>query len=237
MGEFVIKTWMKIAAWIIAIVIVSLNVKLVLQEITGWLEAPEKMHGLFGSRLYPFVSRLVHCCYTLLSNLLLKNEGLNGMQKFHMALQSRLIYPLSPAITVLPLRLTSAISTTKLYEVPLAQGGLNARYLLLHVVETAGAMVYGSDIEDQESARGHACPGKLSKQLEDMGYNVEIKIGFGNPKSRIPKMVKEFQADLAGDGCHGHKFFKDLIFGTTVDTVRHRVGIPVLIVREFEKTG
>src|SRR5687768_36509 len=30
MGEFVIKTWMKIAAWLIAIIIVSLNVKLVI---------------------------------------------------------------------------------------------------------------------------------------------------------------------------------------------------------------
>ena len=39
-------------------------------------------------------------------------------------------------------------------------------------------------------------------------------------------------ADLLVMGAHGHKFFKDLIFGTTVDTVRHRVGIPVLIVKE-----
>ncbi len=37
MGAFVIKPWMKIAAWLIAVVIVSLNVKLVLQEVTGWL--------------------------------------------------------------------------------------------------------------------------------------------------------------------------------------------------------
>jgi manganese transport protein len=35
MGEFVIKPWMKIVAWTIAIVIVVLNVKLVIQEITG----------------------------------------------------------------------------------------------------------------------------------------------------------------------------------------------------------
>src|SRR6187402_1454940 len=37
MGDFVIKPWIKVAAWLIAIVIVSLNVKLVLQEVTGWL--------------------------------------------------------------------------------------------------------------------------------------------------------------------------------------------------------
>ena len=45
-------------------------------------------------------------------------------------------------------------------------------------------------------------------------------------------MVKEFNADLLVMGAHGHNLIKDLIFGTTVDTVRHRVKIPVLIVRE-----
>ena len=48
MGKFVIKPWMKIAAWLIAIVIVSLNVKLVLQEITGWLAEPANMPGSSG---------------------------------------------------------------------------------------------------------------------------------------------------------------------------------------------
>ncbi len=59
-----------------------------------------------------------------------------------------------------------------------------------------------------------------------------MKIGYGNPKRRIPVIVKEFNADLLVMGAHGHKFLKDLIFGTTVDTVRHRVSIPVFIVRE-----
>ncbi len=39
MGVFVIKPWVKIAAWLIAGTIISLNVKLVIQEITGWLAA------------------------------------------------------------------------------------------------------------------------------------------------------------------------------------------------------
>jgi manganese transport protein len=45
-------------------------------------------------------------------------------------------------------------------------------------------------------------------------------------------MVKAFDADLLVMGAHGHKLFKDLIFGATVDTVRHRVKIPVLIVQD-----
>jgi manganese transport protein len=114
----------------------------------------------------------------------------------------------------------------------IAQGGKQARYVLLHVVETAGAMVYGSDIADHESSEDKVSLENYRSQLVNLGYNVEVMIGYGNPQRRIPKMVTDFQADLLVMGGHGHKFFKDLIFGTTVDTVRHRVNIPVLIVRE-----
>jgi manganese transport protein len=31
-------------------------------------------------------------------------------------------------------------------------------------------------------------------------------------------------------GVHGHKGFKDLVFGTTVDSVRHKTKIPLLII-------
>ncbi|HQQ97536.1 MAG TPA: universal stress protein, partial [Cyclobacteriaceae bacterium] len=70
------------------------------------------------------------------------------------------------------------------------------------------------------------------QQLQDLGYTAEIKIGFGNPRRVIPVMVNDFGADLLVMGAHGHRFFKDLIFGTTLDTVRHRVDMPVLIVRD-----
>jgi manganese transport protein len=113
-----------------------------------------------------------------------------------------------------------------------AQGGKNARYLLVHVVETAGAMWYGSQIADHESGEDTQALKSYLLQLREQGYRVEMKIGFGNPKRIIPEIVTEFNADLLVMGAHGHNWFKDLIFGTTVDTVRHRVKIPVLIVRD-----
>ena len=113
----------------------------------------------------------------------------------------------------------------------LAQGGHHATYMLLHIVETAGAMVYGSDIQDHESSKDSTALESYRKQLTDGGYSVEMKIGFGNPRRRIPQMVMEFDADLLVMGAHGHAWFKDLVFGTTVDTVRHRVKVPVLVVR------
>jgi manganese transport protein len=114
----------------------------------------------------------------------------------------------------------------------LAHGGIDAEYLLIHIVETAGAMVYGSEINDLESLTDKAALQSYRTQIREKGYRVEIKIGFGKPANVIPTIVDEYDADLLVMGAHGHKFFKDLIFGTTLDTVRHRVKIPVLIVKE-----
>jgi manganese transport protein len=32
-------------------------------------------------------------------------------------------------------------------------------------------------------------------------------------------------------GAHGHKGLQDIVFGTTIDGVRHEIGAPVMVVR------
>jgi len=232
MGAFVIKPWIKIAAWLIAVVIVSLNVKLVLQEVTGWLAAAGEDAWIIWVTAVPVcLAAGALLLYITFKPLIEKRTAERDAKIPHgtavkLDVSSKLIYN----------RIAIAIDFSKMDNLTirsaLAQGGMTARYLLLHVVETAGAMVYGSDIEDQESAKDTQALENYRRQLEEKGYDVEIKIGFGNPRRTIPHMVKEFQADLLVMGAHGHKFFKDLIFGATVDTVRHRVDIPVLVVKE-----
>jgi len=47
----------------------------------------------------------------------------------------------------------------------------------------------------------------------------------------IATIVKSQNIDFIVMGSHGHKALKDLIFGTTVNKVRHMVNIPVLVVK------
>jgi manganese transport protein len=68
--------------------------------------------------------------------------------------------------------------------------------------------------------------------MQARGFHCEFKLGYGNPKREIPKLVEAFQADLIVMGAHGHQWFKDLVFGTTVDSVRHRVKVTMFVVRE-----
>jgi manganese transport protein len=231
MGEFVIKTWMKIAAWLIAIIIVSLNVKLVIQEISGWIVAAgDDAWIVYITALPVCIGAAILLLYITFKPLIEKFAERDARMPHGSAVK----LDVSSKLTYHRIAITIDFSKmdNETIRSAIAQGGYNARYLLVHVVETAGAMVYGSDIEDQESARDLAALQNYQHQLEEEGYDVETKVGFGNPRARIPVMVKDFQADLLVMGAHGHKFFKDFIFGATVDTVRHRVNIPVLVVKE-----
>jgi len=96
--------------------------------------------------------------------------------------------------------------------------------------------MYGRDIGDYETESDRKFLQEYQHELEQRGYAVETKLGFGSPKKSIPKLMTAAEQaanapfELLVLGSHGHKGFKDLLFGTTVDSVRHKVNVPVFIV-------
>ncbi|MEZ4973000.1 MAG: Nramp family divalent metal transporter [Cyclobacteriaceae bacterium] len=232
MGVFVNKLWVQIAAWVIALIIVGLNVQLVIQELTGWLDAAGNSAWILWITVVPLcVAAGLLLVYITLKPVLDKRAlGKTSRVPHGTALQLSDFEKPEYKRVAIAIDFTSV--DTLAIQNALAQGGKQSKYLLIHIVETAGAMVYGSTIADKESSIDKEALKNYTTQLKEKGYDVEMKVGYGNPKRKIPSMVKEFDADLLVMGAHGHNLIKDLIFGTTVDTVRHRVAIPVLIVRE-----
>jgi manganese transport protein len=231
MGVFAIKPWVKIAAWTIAFIIVSLNVKLVIQEITGWLNDAGENAWIIWLVVIPLcVATGILLFYITFKPLFDRRRQEKNARPPHgsASLLENLEKPIYKKIAI-TIDFSSVDSIC--IQSAMAQGGKNASYLLVHVVETAGAIWYGSEIADSESSVDTASLQDYLDQLKQQGYQVEMRIGYGNPKQIIPELVTKFDADLLVMGAHGHKWAKDLIFGTTVDTVRHRVAIPVLIVR------
>jgi len=231
MGVFTIKLWMKIAAWLITLVIVSLNIKLVLGEISGWLADAGDQGWIIWVTVVPFCI----AAFGLLLYITFKPWVEKQMER-----KSRIPHGTARQLENLDRPVYSRIAIcidfskmdTTAIRSAIAQGGPQARYLLIHVVETAGAMVYGSDIEDLESKEDREELQKYQEQIAAIGFHADIQIGYGNPRRTIPVLVKDFDADLLVMGAHGHRFLRDLIFGTTLDAVRHRITIPLLIVRE-----
>lgn len=230
MGEFANKTWVIFCAWITASIIVLLNVKLVIDTLVEWFEKGESSFfvellvlaitvGAGMLLLYitfsPFIKKLKHKKEHVVPDGLPNELFLSSKNKFK-----------NIAITV-----DFSASDNNAISSAIGQGGKDANYILIHIVETAGARMMENEIEDLETATDKINLKKYKANLMEQGYIVEIKLGFGNPKKIIPEIVNGMECDLLVMGAHGHKALKDILLGTTLDTVRHKVKVPVLIVK------
>jgi manganese transport protein len=107
-----------------------------------------------------------------------------------------------------------------------------AKIYVLHVEEGVTSQVYGKDASTAEEEAGEQYLERIAQSLRDQGIPVETAISHGSsPKKAITRYAEEIQPDLVIMGAHGHGGLKDLIFGTTINPVRHKLAAPMLIVR------
>jgi manganese transport protein len=110
-----------------------------------------------------------------------------------------------------------------------------ARLYLLHVEEGVTSQIYGSESSTAEVEAGRAYLDKVVESLSDMDIEVETAIRHGaRPRLEIVRYAREIQPDLLVMGAHGHGGLKDLIFGNTINPVRHQLNIPILVVRSVK---
>jgi manganese transport protein len=113
----------------------------------------------------------------------------------------------------------------------IAQGGNHAEYLLIHITESAAARYLGATTGDREAVDDHNNLERYAEKLRAAGHRATVLAGHGNPAAAIARLVNANPVDLLVMGSHGHRGLKDLLLGATVDAVRHRVNVPVLVVK------
>lgn len=236
MGEFVIKPWLKICAWFIAVIIVSLNIKLVVDTIISWLETSTNTVVIYAVVIpIAFIAGLLLLYITfapLFRNIISRSVIIPHAGAKELDIPVTIVLPAQSRYNRIAVTVDFSLSDSKAINEALEQGGRNAEYVLIHVVETAGALMMREDIDDYETTSDAASLKKYVEQLKGIGVNAAMKLGYGNPKLAIPDLVKESNVDLLVMGAHGHKTLQDLAFGTTLEAVRHSVKVPVMIVKE-----
>jgi manganese transport protein len=229
MKEFTIKLWVKILAWATAAVIVYLNLHLVIDEIFTWTKTAQEYKIL----IYILVIPLAVACFGLLLYVFFKPFiGFSHKVRKQLPHGEALDFEEGHLSHYQHIGITIDFSGNdqKIIRNAMKQGGKEAQYTFIHVVETAAARYHGNKVMDQETLLDEENLVKYQLSLSELGYKADFKIGFGNTASAIAKIVSENQIDFLVMGAHGHKGFKDLLFGTTVDAVRHKIKIPVLII-------
>ena len=72
---------------------------------------------------------------------------------------------------------------------------------------------------------------KIAEEMRKRGLTITTKLALGNPPEEILRTADKENCDLIAMTSHGHRFFADIIYGSTIEEVRHRAMIPILIVR------
>ncbi len=234
MKAFVNPQWVRVTAWLVAAAIVGLNLWLAYGTIGSWLEEAGKWRGLIlavtipaaaGLLLLmawitfePFITRFVRRYGEAPFSLPAAAEaGAVGAPVYR-----RVLVPLDhTALDRLAVNHAAAIA--RLY---------GAKVYLLHVEEGVTSRIYGPDASTAEVEAGEQYLEKIAQSFRNQGIEVETAIRHSpSPKKEIVSYAREVKPGLVIMGAHGHGGLKDLIFGDTINPVRHNLDVPILIVR------
>jgi len=108
-----------------------------------------------------------------------------------------------------------------------------ASVVLIHVADGFAARnAKQLELRESEEMRidGQYLEGKAA-ELEQSGIDADSILAGGDPASEIVQAAEREGCDLIAMSTHGHKFVKDVLYGSVANEVRHGTRIPVLLVR------
>jgi len=226
MGIFRIPVHTQIISWIIAALLLYLNLKLVMEEGMQLFNQPGFLLVKIGSVLV-LAGALALLLYILIHPWTGKGEAKEITLHGEGNAITRLEVPKFRKIAV---ALDFSSKDDKLLAFAIGQGGTDCQYVLIHVVESASARMLGTQSDDLETRKDQERLISYQDTLRKSNYRAEARLGYINRSKEIVRIVREEEADMLVIGAHGHTGLKDFIYGETVNSVRHELKIPVLIV-------
>ena len=225
MGEFANRSWVRLLSWTVALVILGLNFWYVGGVMVPWMAAAAWRMWLIGPMLLAIVGLLAYITFTRnrMGARDRKREGLDVARDLPAPAYRKILVPLDHSS-----RDRAAIA----HSAAMAKAHGSVLYLL-HVEEGATSALFGAQASDAEIQAGEDYFQGILEALAGDGISAEMRVAHGrNPKDEIVRAAREIRPDLIVMGAHGHRGVKDLIFGNTINGVRHEAGAPVLVVGE-----
>jgi nucleotide-binding universal stress UspA family protein len=133
---------------------------------------------------------------------------------------------------LIPLENSPADETILTHIRPLARIA-GARLLLVHVADGWVARNFNQLqlAESEEMKQDRSYLEKRVRELTGEGFTCDAVLALGEPSDEIIKLAREKNVDLIAMTTHGHRFISDILYGATVDKVRHEVEVPVLLLK------
>ncbi|MCG6972006.1 MAG: Nramp family divalent metal transporter [Desulfobacterales bacterium] len=229
MGAFASKVWVKVLAWITSVIIIVLNGKLVYDQLMEWGGGGAPMLvSILAIGIAAAISLFL--VYIIILPLIRgekswKEEKLTGASKVIEGIETHRSKHIAAALgrdDADAAIVSRALSLAKAEKAILT---------LIHVVDSAPAQVYSSDVYDEHTREDEQYLLEIAEEVRSSGVVVEIALPHGDPTKELINYAASHKVDMLVMGSHGHRLLGDLLWGQTVDPVRHQVKIPVLVVR------
>jgi len=233
MGAFANRRWVQVLAWTTAAIVVALNVRLAIQGISDGLANAGSWRTLVWLVTVPAgVLLLLLLLWVTLEPLVSRWTRRFGRAPVSLPepaaaeaaspIYRRILVPLDHT-NLDRLAVSHASAMAKLHD---------AKLYLLHVEEGVTSQVYGPDSSTAEVEAGEHYLDTIADGLRRQGIAVETAVFHSSsPRREIVRYARQIRPDLVIMGAHGHGGLKDLIFGNTINPVRHNLDVPILIVR------
>jgi manganese transport protein len=232
MGKFANRGWVQALAWSAAAIILVLDLWLVTLSVGGWLGNSGQRGWLLLILIPVFIGiglLLVWIAFQPVLPHWIRRFG-RAPVEFPQAVAANLPSPLYQKILV-PLDHTSKDREAIAHAAAMAKQQ-HAKLYLLHVEEGVTSQVYGPLASTAETEAGQQYLRDIAGELEQQQVAVEMVVRHArSPEDAIVQYAEELKPDLVVMGAHGHKGLKDIIFGTTINAVRHKLKAPLLVVR------
>lgn len=231
MGAFTIPPWVRVLSWIAAGIIAVLNIRLVADEIGGWLASGGDAATAARAVAVPFsvvVGLLL--LYILAEPFLARRRDGRHRDYVHGGTEAHGLEPSAPFRKVAAALDFGSSDRGVLSQAAAVAAAAKCPVLLIHVVESAGARALGTEIRDVESREDMERLQRYALELGRYDVDAETELGFGDPVRVIPEIVERHRAELLVVGAHGHRGLSDYVHGSTIDQLRHRLRIAILVV-------
>jgi manganese transport protein len=227
MGSFAIRPLVQVTAWVITAILVYLNLNMVTGQAADYFATS-------NNTFWKIVIIVAGLAFVALLIIAIVYPLLHRRHK-HIPIQ---LHPEAVSLQTLSLpsynRIAVALDFSqndqKLLSHALGQGTSDTSYILIHVVESVPARIYQNESDDLETEKDKEHLIFYTEQLKERGIQAEPLMGFGERAKEIVRLVKKGEADMLVIGAHGHAGIKDILYGETINTVRHELKIPVFIV-------
>ncbi len=242
MGAFATPWWGQVLAWSVAGIIVALNGKLVFAQVRSWIElAAQSGIGLGAVPLEWLVAAACLCslraspafCSGSRSSRWfdLRRHGAHRPASASTGFEALRPHSLSTIGVALEHGKADAEILNRALSL-IQPDHERPALLLLHVVDTPVTRVHGADTADRETGSDARYLDELVQTLRDRGYRARSVLLYGpDPAGQLVSYLRKDPVDLLVVGSHGHGLVRDLLFGQTVDRVRHQLSVPMLIAR------